>query len=59
MRTAAYLQLSEAYADQAAQARELGWPVTQRVSHHLAPVTDPGLVAESLRELPGQLRYKR
>jgi hypothetical protein len=29
------------------------------VSHHLAPVTDPGLVAESLRELLGQLRYKR
>jgi hypothetical protein len=39
---AAYSQLSEAYADQAAQARELGWPATQRVSHHLAPVTDPG-----------------
>jgi hypothetical protein len=29
------------------------------VSHHLAPVTDPGQVAESLRELLGQLRYKR
>jgi hypothetical protein len=56
---AAYLQLSEAYADQAAKARELGWPVIQRVSHHLAPLTDPGLVSESLRELLGQLRHKR
>jgi hypothetical protein len=52
---AAYLQLSEAYGDQAAKAREPGWPVTQRVSHHLAPLTDPGLVTESLRELLGQL----
>jgi hypothetical protein len=56
---AAYLQLSEAYADQAAKARELGWPVTQRVSHHLAPLTDPGLVIESLRGLLDQLRQKR
>ena len=56
---AAYLQLSEAYEDQAAKARELGWPVMQRVSHHLAPLTDPGLVTESLRELLGQLGHKR
>jgi hypothetical protein len=56
---AAYLQLSEAYEEQAAKARELGWPVTQRVSHHLAPLTDPGLVTESLRELLGQPRQKR
>lgn len=56
---AAYLQLSEAYADQAAQARELGWPVTQQASHRLAPLTDPGPVTESLRELLGQLRQKR
>ncbi len=55
---AAYLQLTQAYGDQAAKARELGWPVTQRVSHHLAPLTDPGLVTESLRELLGQLRQK-
>jgi hypothetical protein len=53
---AAYLQLSEAYEDQTATARELGWPVAERVSHHLAPLTDPALVAESLRELLGQLR---
>ena len=53
---AAYLQLSEAYEDQAAMARELGWPVAERACHHLAPLTDSALVAESLRELLGQLR---
>jgi hypothetical protein len=53
---AAYLQLSEAYQDQAATARELGWPVAERMSHHLAPLTHPGMVAESLHELLGQLR---
>ena len=52
---AAYLQLSEAYEDQASKARELGWPVAQRMSHHLAPLTDAALVAESMRELLGQL----
>src|SRR5208282_6688469 len=51
---AAYLQLSEAYEDQAAAARDLGWPVAERASHHLAPLTDPAMVAESLRELLGQ-----
>ncbi len=51
---AAYQQLSEAYEDQAAAARELGWPVAERASHHLAPLTDPAMVAESLRELLGQ-----
>ena len=55
---AAYLQLSEAYADQAAQARHRGWPVTHLASHHLAPLTDPGLVAGSLRELLSQLQRK-
>jgi hypothetical protein len=52
----AYLQLSEAYDDQAVRARELGWPVTEQISHHLALLTDPGSVAGSLRELVGQLR---
>jgi hypothetical protein len=53
---AAYLQLSEAYEDQAAKARELGWPVIVQMSHHLAVLTEPGRVAGSLRELIGQLR---
>jgi hypothetical protein len=52
---AAYLQLSEEYQDQAATARELGWPVAERMSHHLAPLTRPGMVAEALHELLGQL----
>ena len=55
---AAYLQLSEAYTDQAAQAQQLGWPVTQLVSRHLAPLTDPRLVAGSLGELLSELQTK-
>ena len=51
-----YLLLSEAYADQAARARELGWPVAEQMSHHLALLTQPRLVAGSLHELLGQLR---
>src|SRR5215469_2353062 len=47
----AYLLLSEAYQDQAARARELGWPVTSQISHHLALLTEPGRVAGSLGEL--------
>jgi len=55
---AAYLQLSEAYRDQAARARELGWPVEERLSHHLAPLTHSALVAAALHELlrPGAPR---
>jgi hypothetical protein len=55
----AYLQLSEAYQDQANKARELGWPVAQRMSQHLAPLTDSALVAGSMRELLGQLPRNR
>jgi hypothetical protein len=53
---AAYLLLSEACQDQAATARENGWPVTELASHHLAPVTDAGLVAVSLRDLLSRLQ---
>ena len=53
---AAYLQLSEAYEDEAAKAQELGWPVARQMSHHLALLTQPRLVAGSLHELLGQLR---
>ena len=52
---AAYLQLSEAYEDQAARARELGWPVAQRMTHHLALLTEPGMVAVALCELLGHI----
>jgi hypothetical protein len=47
----AYLLLSEGYEDSAADARARGWPVTERLSHHLAPVTDPDLVADALLDL--------
>jgi pimeloyl-ACP methyl ester carboxylesterase len=50
-----YLQLSEAYEDEAARARGLGWPVRQQLSHHLALLTVPGPVAREVRELIGQL----
>jgi hypothetical protein len=54
---AAYLQLSEAYADQAARAAP--WLAGDAPGeHHLAPLTDPGLVAGSLRELLRQLSRK-
>lgn len=53
---AAYLQLSEAYEDPAARARERGWPVIERTSHYLALLTEPSRVAGSLRELISQLR---
>jgi len=49
-----YLQLSEAYEDEAARARELGWPVRQQLSHHLALLTAPGRIARELRQLIGQ-----
>ena len=49
-----YLQLSEAYEGDAARARELGWPVRQQLSHHLALLTEPGHVACGIRELIGQ-----
>jgi len=49
-----YLQLSEAYEGEAARARELGWPVRQLLSHHLALLTEPGRVAREVRELIGR-----
>ena len=51
----AYLRLSEAYDDEAARARDLGWPVTELDSHHLALLTGPGTVAAAVRELVGAL----
>ena len=47
----AYLQLSEAYHDEAAHARELGWPVKVQLSHHLAVLTQPSQVASAIRTL--------
>ncbi len=49
-----YLQLSAAYEDEAARARQLGWPVRQLPGHHLALLTEPGQVAREIRKLIGQ-----
>lgn len=49
-----YLQLSEAYEGEAARARALGWPVRQRLSHHLALLTEPGQIAREIRQLIGR-----
>jgi hypothetical protein len=50
-----YLQLSEAYEDDAAAARRLGWPVRRQLSHHLGLLTEPGQVAREVRKLISQL----
>jgi pimeloyl-ACP methyl ester carboxylesterase len=55
----AYLQLSEAYDDDAASARDLGWPVRELPSDHLALLTQPGQVAREIRELIGQVMAGR
>jgi hypothetical protein len=46
-----YLRLSEAYDEPAAEAGARGWPLIWKDSHHLAPLTDPGLVASALLDL--------
>lgn len=51
-----YVLLSEAYRDAAVQARDRGWEVTELDLHHLAPVTDPGLVATTLSGLIDRVR---
>jgi len=33
--------------------RELGWPVTKQLSHHLAMLTEPSFVTEAVLELLG------
>jgi len=44
----AYVLLSGAYEEEAAQARARGWPVVERRAHHLAMLTDPVPIAEGL-----------
>lgn len=51
----AYLRLSEAYDEPAAQASERGWPLIELASHHLAPLTDPATVADAMLTLVGPL----
>lgn len=47
---AAYVQLSRAYDDTAAQAERLGWSVRRARMHHLAMVSDPDKVATLLTD---------
>ncbi|MDQ0378332.1 alpha/beta hydrolase [Amycolatopsis thermophila] len=47
----AYLQLSDAYDGEAREAAERGWPVERIGGHHLAPLTDPAVVAAALARL--------
>ena len=51
----AYLRLSDAYDEPAAQASARGWPLIELASHHLAPLTDPATVAAAMLTLLSQL----
>lgn len=52
----AYLRLSEAYDDAAAQAKTLGWPTIELASDHLAVFSNPELVVDPLMELVDSLQ---
>ncbi|HEY3528722.1 MAG TPA: alpha/beta fold hydrolase [Nocardioides sp.] len=51
----AYLRLSTAYADAAAEARRRGWPCTELDAHHLAMLTQPEQVVDVLLGLLGRM----
>ncbi|MEU4803439.1 hypothetical protein [Actinosynnema sp. NPDC023587] len=50
-----YLRLSDAYRRPFATARDLGWPVRELDSHHLAAASEPASVAGPLAELVAEL----
>ena len=52
---AAYLRLSPAYEDAAAEAEQHGWRVRRLETHHLAMVSEPDMVAAALGELAASL----
>jgi hypothetical protein len=52
---AAYLRLSRAYEDAAAEAEQRGWRVRRLETHHLAMVSEPDKVAAMLGELAASL----
>lgn len=55
-RPCAFLQLTEAYRESAADARGWGWPAREISGvQHLAPVTDPIDVTDALLGLEGEL----
>jgi hypothetical protein len=47
----AYLLFSPGYQDQAAQARQRGWPVHSVTGEHLHQIVDPPAVARALLDL--------
>jgi pimeloyl-ACP methyl ester carboxylesterase len=55
-RPCAFLLLTEAYGESAADARGRGWPVSEIPDvQHLAPVTDPIAVTDALLQLEAEL----
>jgi hypothetical protein len=54
-RPAGYVQLSDGYAAEAAEAEALGWPVRREALHHLAMLTHPARVAAVLSEMTREL----
>lgn len=48
---AGYIQLSPPYAPAAAQAADRGWPVCRLEAHHLAPLTQPSMLADALLDM--------
>lgn len=52
---AGYVELSQVYAADAAGAHELGWPVRELRTHHLAAATDPAPVAVAVLDLLTEL----
>lgn len=51
----AYLQFSQAYADEAERARQAGWPLARVRGAHLHQVVDPGAVTDALLDLVAAL----
>ena len=50
-----YVQLSEPYTAEAAEAASRGWPVLQRPGAHLDMVTRPVLIADAILSVTGRL----
>ncbi len=51
--TCGYVQLSDAYAEQAAKAEGSGWPVVRLAGQHLDIVTQPVAVADAILAVAG------
>jgi len=51
----AYLQLSGAYADEAAEATARGWQIERLALHHLAMLSEPDKVAAAIQRLVARI----